>query len=623
MKHFSRKTLVTTTFGILVLQGCASINPSVNEDIAKNQTDHKSALHRPLQLAAPVSRVREVTGVMMPVTEILSAKEGKWLKQLQVQLDIRTPTPMTAIIQKLAGQGINITSDLQLDSYSYMGKINPTDATTALQIILGSVGLDYKLDDSRKLVQIKPLTSKTWYLNIGNRKSSYSSDGQASNGGQNPSSTPSPNSSDGANGMGASANNASGNNAGGPATSASSSSAKSNTSSGSTSVASSDDFWSSLSKELTNRLTIMVPGTPATSFGGGSPVPPPQFNAVGQPGVQVPSLSQQPFPRPPTPTGQTTDLYVKKMVGTFALNPETGAVTIQAPHWLLQDFDSYFVRVQDMYNTDITFSGELVLLTNKRSDSQGLDLAAFATWAGGKYAAVISNNALGGITMSLPGNGIIPTLAATSQQVGGALAGFQVQNTTNAMNVFNAYLAEHGKVSVIQRPLITTTSGVPGIFSKKYTDYYNTVSQQSAAGGTGSAATATQNTLVPVELGTELKINPRIDISTGLIRAQLNLNQSIQSGTKNIPQTITFGNNAASVTTSIPLITRQTISGEILLRDGDLIVVGGQTEDNANTDENGLPGQDGPIGGVFGVKKASRGAQTYYFALRVSVSKRN
>lgn len=216
----------------------------------------------------------------------------------------------------------------------------------------------------------------------------------------------------------------------------------------------------------------------------------------------------------------------------------------------------------------------------------------------------------------------MPAIQAATQAVAGPLLGLTYRGANNALDIFNAYLSEIGKVSVIQRPLVTTTSGVPGVFSKKYDDYYNTVSQQAAAGGTGSAATATQNVLVKVELGTELRINPRIDISTGLIRAQLTLNQAIKSGVKNVPQTITFGNNATTVNSSIPLITKQNISGEILLRDGDLIVVGGQTEDNSSVDENGLPGQDGPLGGMLGVKKANRGAQTYYFALRVAVNKR-
>jgi len=175
----------------------------------------------------------------------------------------------------------------------------------------------------------------------------------------------------------------------------------------------------------------------------------------------------------------------------------------------------------------------------------------------------------------------------------------------------------------VQKPMITTTSGVPGVFSKKLITYYNTVSQQAAAGGTGSAATATTNILNQVELGTDLRINPRIDIASGLVRAQISLNQAIQSGSLTIQQTVNNGVSVSSIPTTIPLITKQNVSAEVLLRDGDLVILGGQQEENLQTNSNGLPGDEGPVsGGVLGVRNATSDIQTYYFAMRVSVKKR-
>ena len=629
MKH-QFKTTVTAATLIFTLTGCGTVAEQ-RKEIEKLQAKHKPAIDNPMQLAEPVSRVREIRGAMMPITHLTAAHKGEWLKAHKVQLDIKTPTPMAAVVQKLTEQGINITSDLPLDTYFYAGKINSTDAETALQVVFGSVGLDYQVNDSRKLIIIKPLASRTWYLNIGNRKSSYSSDGNAqannSNSGTNTGGTGAfanaNSSSTGAlqgqqGGMltGGTGATGSGQNSASPN---SNSSASNNNGSTGTGVASADDFWKSLSNELGNRMTVLIPRSLATAQPqSGLPVP------MGLPGStsMMPPLPQQGIGMPAAASNTGADLYVKRLVGSYALNPETGAVTVQAPHWMLNEFETYITRIQEMYNTDITFTGELVLVTNKNNNSEGFDLGAFATWAGGRYAAVISNNALGGITMTLPNGGSAPSINVDAQPVAGPVVGIRGQSANNALSIFNSYLAEQGKVSVIQRPLITTTSGVPGVFSKKFNDYYNTVSQTAASGGTGSAATATQNELVAVELGTELKLNPRIDIATGLIRAQLTLNQSIQSGVKNIPQTITFGNNTTTVSTAIPLITRQYLAGEILLRDGDLIVVGGQTENNSNIDESGIPGANGPLGGFLGVKKAERGSQTYYFALRVTVTKR-
>jgi len=630
-----RSTMLVSviTVAVPLLGACGTINTSVREEITQNEKERKQVLESPMQIA-PETYVRKVPGVLIPVTPVSDVK-GEWLKKYRVQLEIRNPTPLTAVVAKLAEQGINITSDLPLDSYTYVGKVNTTNGEAALQLILGAVGLDYQVDDDRKIVVIKPMSSRTWILNIGNRKSMYSSDGNiqtsSSSAMANGNATPSGSGlsgsipTSGSSAMGSTGTSAAGTSATG-VTAGQSVASQSVSGSGSTGVASTDDFWSSLAAELKNRLSVMVPR--AMVMANRQPIAMP-----GLPDLPPPPMPGQlpppppPPPLPPVPTvgagaDSGSELYVKRQIGTYSLNPETGAITVQAPHWVLDDLDAYIKSVQEMYNTEISFVGELVLVTSNRTDSEGFDISLFAQWASQKYGAVVSNNALGGVTVSLPPGGGAPTVKVDSQPVAGPVLGLSYAGINNALDIFNAYLSEIGKVSVIQRPMITTTSGIPGVFSKRFVDYYNSVSQQAAAGGIGSAVTATQNMLVPVEYGTELRINPRIDVATGLVRAQITLNQVIKSGSKVIPQTVTYGNNVTTVNSNIPLLTKQVISGEVLLRDGDLIVVGGQIEDNLSNDESGLPSPDGPIGIFFGTKKASRGTQTYYFALRVVVNKR-
>jgi len=613
----------------LMLASCGTMNSQVKKDIDATQTARSRTLEVPVRIA-PTSRVEVIKGRLLPATAVSGARSGEWLKQIRVELRIENPTPLSAVIGKLSSQGINIVSDLPLDAYSYVGKVNSTDGDAALRIVLGTVGLDYQTDDARKLVLIKPMAVRTWYLAIGNRKSSYISDGmQSSSSGSSGSSSGGSNQSGQTSGTGsATGSNQMGNAGAGTNTGSGSNPGQSGFSSGgssgtgatggsgtnSTGVMVSDDFWGSLAAELKTRLTILVPRSMAIA------------RTNTQPGLpQLPGMANQP-PRPnmdPLMGGGQMggEMYVSRLMGSFSLNPDTGAVTVQAPHWILRDLDLYFKRTQEMYNTDITFEGEIVLVTSNRTDGEGLDVSAFARWASGKYGLAVSNNTLGGVTISVPSGGA-PSIVAGAQAVGGPLVGLAYQGANTALDVFNAYLSEVGKVSVIQRPLVTTSHGVPGSFSKKQTDYYNTVTQNAAAGGTGSAATATVNTLVPVEFGTDLRINPRIDMATGLVRAQLTLKQVINSGTKTVPQIITIGNTSQTINSLVPLSATQKIEGEILLRDGDLIVVGGQTEDNLSTNENGLPGQDGPMTGALGMKRASRGNQTYYFALRVVINKR-
>lgn len=604
----------------IFLAGCTSFHDQISQDASKNLVSRDSTSQVPVQIGTP-SRVTEIRGASMPVSHMANARGGEWLKAIPVEVNLRQAVSLASVVDSLSAQGVNISTDLKLSSYSFGGRISRTDADTALKIILGSAGLDFHVDDIRKVVVIKPMASKTWYLSIGNRKSTFNA--EASNTNQLGS-----NSNSNSNSSSQSAQRPSFPSMGGGGSQGNGSGSNSNSNTPGVAMSSQDDFWASLSKELENRLTILIPkaGTAAQggaqSAGGGFVIPP----LPGQPMVPsaAPAIPTAAVPvNGPTQGGSDAEGNLKRQIGSYSVNPETGAITVQAPGWILDDLNTYMKRIQEMYNTDITFTGELILVTSSRADSEGVDLTAFAQWAGGKYGAVISNNALGGVTVSVPGAGALPSVAAGAQTVGGALTGLTFNGSRNALQIFNAFLSENGRVSVIQRPQITTTSGVPGIFSKKYTDFYNTVSQEAVGGSTGAPVTATRNTIVPVEFGTELRINPRIDVATGLIRAQLTLNQAIQSGSKQIPQTITAGGSSVTIPTTIPIVTQQNLSGEILLRDGDLVVVGGQSEDVGNTSATGLPGESGPIGaGIFGVKKASNSKQTYYFALRVIVNKR-
>jgi len=608
----------------LGLCGCGTINTAVQKEIALNDSKVRDMIvDKPVQ-PAPMSRVSEVRGKLMPVTATKSAASVVWLKQVKVTLDIRNPTPLTAVVAKLGEQGLNIVCDLPLDSYFYVGKINATDAEAALKSILGSSGLDFQADNVRKLVLIKPMSSRTWTIPIGNRKSTYASDhGATSSNAQAPAwgAPGTPGGSGGIPGMGIMP----------PGAPAGGMGQSSNSAASGTGVSSTDDFWPSLDRELGKRLTMLVPRSVSRIQQPGQPDAANAGMPRPGPNVALPNPNMPPPMGAPTPMGGMgaiatpgagTDFFVPRLIGQFSTNPETGSVNVQAPHWILSELDEYFKTVMDMYNTDITFQGEIVLVTNTRTDSEGMDVAAFGRWASGRYGLAVSNNPLGGVTISGPSGSAGPIISAGNQAVGGGLAGLTFRGATSAMDLFNAYLSQIGELSIIESPLVTTTHGVAGVFSTKETTYYNTVSQQAAAAGTGSAATATQNILVAVETGTELRINPRIDLATGLIRAQLTLNQIMKSGSQTLPQTISTGNSSQTINTTIPNTKKQNVQGEILVRDGDLVVVGGQTVTNLTRDDNGLPGEDGPLAGLFGVKKATRARQIYYFALRVTVNRR-
>lgn len=614
--------LSTLALAIFALAGCSlpkspTVNSELRTEIAQKAGELRETPFSPVE----VPRVVESERAYIPVTT-RKVSEHAWLRSIRVTVQTgRDPVPMSEILRALAQQGLTITSEMPLDRFSYSGfSLLDVDAESALRAVVASVGLDYQADAQRRMVVIKPMSSRSWYLNIGNRRSSFAAGGNNS---ANPS----------GNAVAQAV-------AGSGSSSSSASSASTTSSSGSSEVSSSDDFWPSLTKELEARLTLLLPEPPkaaataaAVPVGGSGRLPPlPQAvtadvaSALANPAAGANGAPASPAGASAAPgpaSGEGLMAYASRQVGTFATNPETGAVTVQAPHWVLSDLDVYFKRVQDMYNTDISFQGELIMLTTDTSRSEGLDISAFARFASSRYGVVYRNNGLGGVTVAFPNaSSLVPSVNAAPGALAGPLLG--VRSAVDGLQVFSAYLSNMGRVSTLQRPMLTTTSGVPADFRRTVTRYFNSVSQETASGGSGGAAVGTRNQLIAQDFGTILRVNPRIDVSTGLIRAQIELVQTTQTGVQTVSQTVSSGNGVEQIPTQLPIVSRIVYSGEALLRDGDLVVMGGQTEDAESASREGITGlMDLPqAGSLFGKNMRERNRNVFYFALRVSVNRR-
>jgi len=431
--HAMKKTALSLA-GLAVLAGCATPTSYETRTELRTQISQKAQeLQAVPSVVAPVPRVVESEQAYIPVIA-RKVSEHAWLRAMRVTVQTgKDPVPMAEILRALAKQGVSITSEMPLDRFQYSGfSLVDVDAESALRSVVTSVGLDYQADAQRRVVVIKPMSSRTWYLNIGNRRSSFAAGG-------NNTATPST--------TNAIANAISQSGSGG----GSSQQGNSAVSSGKTEVTSSDDFWTSLKTELDSRLKLMLPDPPKPAAAApvaqaipaipSLPLPPvvappgqPQVaNAAGAPGAPaqaapVPATPQNltaALPNPtPAPSSDGILSYTARQVGSYAVNPETGAVSVQAPHWVLQDLDSYFKRVSDMYNTDIVFQGELIMLTTDTSRSEGLDISSFAKFANSKYGVVYRNNGLGGVTVSFPNaNSLIPAVTAGPGALAGPLFG--------------------------------------------------------------------------------------------------------------------------------------------------------------------------------------------------------
>ena len=371
MSKLPRTSLTLAALAALAtLTGCANqvgfTRPSELQSTVKSVAEQRQLAPA---VTLPSARVEETPGAYIPLTVRKNSDTG-WLKDKKVDISVGSqPVPLTEILRVLSKQGLNITSELPLDRFTYSGfDMKNVEAETALRIVLSASGLDYTADAGRELVTIRPIGSRTWYLNIGNRSTSYGSGGVA------------------------------GSQSGSGSQGSQSSGAQSTmtNASGSSKISSTDNFWGSLKDELEARLNVMLPtpptrtaAAPVTALAIPAVVPgvsvpgaglPPSIPVPGMPGragagnaqgaVPVASLLGVPATATVATTLSGSMNFVSQKVGSYSLNPETGAITVQAPHWVLNDLYTYMKRVQEMYNTDIVFQGELVMLSSDASRSE-------------------------------------------------------------------------------------------------------------------------------------------------------------------------------------------------------------------------------------------------------------
>lgn len=617
MKHsrFPRvHPLLTTILVALLVPGCsAPLSRSVPVD---NKLERAALETKRAESAKP--HFQEIEGQSISIKPLGREKQAaiarEWLSSVYVTLDPAKDSTISApaLMRILRAKGLNVTATMPLDQYTYNGYgVTNVSAETALLVFFGSMGLDYEIDDVQKLIAIQPMKARTWTISVGNRNTSYTN-GSSSTAPATSTATSTPASQTTNTGGYGSPQMAP------PSTQpAASTSTGSNPGSGTNTISSTDNFWTSLRTEIKDRLTILFPRKANASTQAGQPIVP----AISQP--IMPQGMGMGMQTSSTPLGES-EYYTRQQVGLFSTNPETGAVTVQAPKYVLDSIDKYLSSVQEMYNTSITFEGELVSVTSNDAQHEGIDWSAFSDFAQGTATAVLQNNILGGAIISMaPGSTPSLTLGSPSA-VPASNSMFGVVSKKGQFAIFNAFLSSIGQMKIRERPLVATTSGVPVNFGKTTVAYFQQYQQTAAAGGTtGGGATATNTIDVPYTTGIRLRINPRIDVSTGLVRAQITIWRSMVTAWNTKINVITVGNSIQSLPSRTPEISTIDNDGEVLLKNGDMIVLGGLTEDDQDNNDSGVTGlMSSPLRAVTGTAKRQTTTSTYYFALRVTIAKK-
>lgn len=586
MKHkFSAMTLALS---LVVASGCTTLisEDSITDDA---RSRHSAELERwKADMDAPRDQRVRITDDPLAGERIEFEKHG-WLRKKKVTLNIaKGASGVTAhtLAQMLKDNGIQVMSSLPLHSYQYNGfGVRNIDAVTAMRLLFAPMGLDFTINDEDQYVVITPNKSRTFFVKLGERKAEYESGTISGNMGETGSGSGSSSSSSSEDGVAAGV--------------------ETGLSTGVGRIRIEADFWANLEKELDKLLVQCVPTMTVTSaFGGAGGIPP------------FPGDSMSPSIMPAAAPSSSSEICKDEKIGNFAINPSTGAITVQAPHWILDGVGSYIETIRSDNAVTLVYEGLLISVSSTKEKSEGIDLQGFAQFASGKWGMSVSNNALGGVTVS----GGIPTLNVDgiADTVVGA-----VKTVGNPAQVFLAYLEANANYSVKQKPRVAVTNGMPGEFGQYDTMYYTQIVQETTSGDTDGIV-GTQNKLVPFKVGSLLRIVPYYDSSSGYVRSPITFTQSVQTGTYETNQYITAGNTIQSIPSVIPLIRDSNYAGEVLMKDGDMLIIGGQVSESSESVGSGLPGYNkkgNPISGFMGKKAHKDEVSTYYLALTLRVNK--
>lgn len=605
-----RQQLIAIATTAAALTGCAT--PFVDTDHTAprqklNTLDGLFSSDNPAATKpATPSNLTLETGTALSISRLTekeqSARKRQWLSSIKVTIlpaksrKGNITAPADAIFMEFRNNGINIASKLPLTDYVYTGAgVKAVDAETALTLFLGGMGLDYEIDDDTRTVHVVPMRSQTWRINISNRNTSYAPEGSNSGNATAPAATPSPM----MNGMGG----------GMPGMSPSSASTTSSPT-GITWTAQ-DTFWRTIRDELDSRLTIMVPnkGTaPAPALAPANNAPfTPSMGSMGAGSSQTNCQSQ---------------LYSCQQVGRATVNPDTGSITVQAPGYLLREISKYLDSVKAIYNTPLVFKGRIFTLTTSQDKSEGFDIQAFAKFASGRYGALVANNPLGGVSISFPQGSNIPNATVGNPGVIGSGSLIGVASPIDGLQIINSYLSGLNNMSQSLDVPINAVNGSPARFDSLETRYwFNYTSQLSGGNATSGAIASNNNTPVPYNVGFELSLFPNYDPTTRTVRTHLRLARNIVSGYDRTQQFITAGDKITPVDVAIPRLSKPTLETEAVLKEGDIILIGGLAADEASDSENGVTGlKDAPVlGGFFGKATRNKQKTTTYIALQVKV----
>jgi type II secretory pathway component GspD/PulD (secretin) len=157
--------------------------------------------------------------------------------------------------------------------------------------------------------------------------------------------------------------------------------------------------------------------------------------------------------------------------------------------------------------------------------------------------------------------------------------GFKFGYLTNNINAFLTAAENEGNVKIISRPSVVTLNNIPSTIRSQRILRIALPSSTNIASGSGAAAgTAVATEKVPV--GIELTVKPQVS-SDGFVLMNIKVKSS------SIANSPTVSGGTAGVVPFDEL--NRDAEANVLVRDGETIVIGGILKDTAQESDSGVP----------------------------------
>ena len=296
---------------------------------------------------------------------------------------------------------------------------------------------------------------------------------------------------------------------------------------------------------------------------------------------------------------ETVDKMIDKE-GYFALNKQTGTLTVHTSPKKIANIESYLATLREKYRRQVLIEAKIIEVSLSQKHELGIDWRT----VGGliSRAAINSTDAVVNITPSVSQDTSFFTTSITSKY-------------SNITGVFKA-LEQYGKLSVLSNPRLKAMNGQSAVISVGQSVSYLKSLKETHTGTGAERTTEISTEIGSVFDGVLLGVTPIIE-DGGVVALHV---VPIKSDLVSL-DTADFGTESEPYQLTMPRVNLRELSTVSRVKSGDVVLLGGLIMELNNKDRNGLPlfPDSSLFGWLFGVDSKEKKKVELVVAMQVHI----